>query len=283
VRTALWRVGTGLVLALAVAGCDSKSSSPTPTAPSVAPAPAPTPPPAPPPPAPEPPPPPPPPPEPPRLSSLSLSETSVPGQSSPTGTVTLTSAAPTGGAVVRLESSNVDAARVPSSVTVAAGATTATFTITTPTVSSRVNVTITASYAGVERTATLTVTLPALRASFTVTSPTRGADVCVLIEGGTELDCRLDGRGSSGAIVRWSWVLMAVERLITQKADGIFAEIDVQCRLVSGAESNTDDEGRRWVPMTISLEVMDRDGTQSSPATKRVRLYTNGNCGFSAP
>jgi hypothetical protein len=283
VRTALWRVGTGLVLALAVAGCDSKSSNPTPTAPSVAPAPAPTPPPAPPPPAPEPPPPPPPPPEPPRLSSLSLSETSVPGQASPTGTVTLTSAAPTGGAVVRLESSNVDAARIPSSVTVAAGATTATFTITTPTVSSRVNVTITASYAGVERTATLTVTLPALRASFTVTSPTRGADVCVLIEGGTALDCRLDGRGSSGAIVRWSWVLTAVERLITQKADGIFAEIDVQCRLVSGAESNTDDEGRRWVPMTISLEVMDRDGTQSPPTTRTVRLYTNGNCGFSAP
>jgi hypothetical protein len=142
---------------------------------------------------------------------------------------------------------------------------------------------ITASYAGVERTATLTVTLPTLRASFTVMSPTRGADVCVLIEGGTALDCRLDGRGSSGAIVRWSWVLTAVERLITQKADGIFDEIDVQCRLVAGGESNTDSEDRRWVPMTISLEVMDRDGAQSSPTTKTVRLYTNGNCGFSAP
>lgn len=207
----------------------------------------------------------------------------MPGQATLTGTVTLTSAAPTGGAVVRLESSNVDAARVPSSVTVQTGATTATFSITTPTVSTRANVTITASYAGVERTAALTVTLPVLRASFTVTSPTRGADVCVLIEGGTELDCRLDGRGSSGAIVRWSWVLTVVERILTQKADGIFAEIDVQCRLVASAESNTDDEGRRWVPMTISLEVMDRDGTQSSPTTKTVRLYTNGNCGFSAP
>jgi hypothetical protein len=197
--------------------------------------------------------------------------------------VTLTSAAPTGGAVVRLESSNVDGARVPSSVTVAAGATTATFTITTPTVSSRVNVTITAIYAGVERTATLTVTLPALRASFTVTSPTRGADVCVLIEGGTELDCRLDGRGSSGAIVRWSWVLTAVERIVTQRADGIFAEIDTDCRLVAGADSSTDNQGRRYVNMTISLEVMDRDGTQSSPTTKTVRLYLNANCGFSPP
>jgi hypothetical protein len=197
--------------------------------------------------------------------------------------VTLTSAAPTGGAVVRLESSNVDAARVPSSVTVAAGATTATFTITTPTVSTRVNVTITASYSGVERTATLTVTLPTLRASFTVTSPARGADACVLIAGGNQLDCRLDGRGSSGAIVRWSWVLTVVERIVTQKADGIFAEIDTQCRLVAGADSSTDNEGRRYVNMTVALEVSDRDGTQSSPTTRTVRLYTDGNCGFGAP
>ena len=278
-RSALWRVGTGLVLALAVAGCDSKSSSPTPTAPTLAPAPAPTPPPTPPAPTPEPPPPPPPPPEPPRLSSLSLSETSVPGQASPTGTVTLTSAAPTGGAVVRLESSNVDAARVPSSVTVPAGATTATFAIATPTVATRVNVTITASYAGVERTATLTVTLPTPRASFTVTSPTRGADACVLINGGRELDCRLDGRGSSGVIVRWSWVLTVVERILTQRTDGVLAEIDTECRLVAGANSSGDGD-QRYVNMTISLEVMDRDGTQSSPTTRTVRLYTNSNCGF---
>jgi hypothetical protein len=277
VRSALWRVGTGLVLALAVAGCNSKSSSPTPTAPTPAPAPAPTPPPTPPPPTPEPPP---PPPEPPRLSSLSLSETSVPGQGSPTGTVTLTTAAPTGGAVVRLESTNVDAARVPSSVTVPAGATTATFNITTATVPTRVNVTITASYAGLERTATLTVTLPTPRASFTVTSPTRGADVCVLIDAGRELDCRLDGRGSSGIIVRWSWVLTVQERIVAPRADGILAEINTDCRLVNGANSSTDSDDQKYVNMTISLEVMDRDGTQSSPTTRTVRLYTDGNCGF---
>lgn len=277
-RRALWRVGTGLVLALAVAGCDSKSSSPTPTAPTLAPAPAPTPPPAPPP-TPEPPPPPPPPPEPARLSALSLSETSVASQASPTGTVTLTNAAPTGGAVVRLESSNVDGARVPSSVTVPAGATTATFTITTPTVATRVDVTITASYAGVERTATLTVTLPAPRASFTVTSPTRGANACELINGGRQLDCRLDGRGSSGVIVKWSWVLAVVERIVTQRTDGILAEIDTQCRLVAGANSSGDGD-QRYVNMTVSLEVMDRDGTQSSPTTRTVRLFTNSNCDF---
>jgi hypothetical protein len=194
--------------------------------------------------------------------------------------VTLTNAAPTGGAVVRLESSNVDAARVPSSVTVPAGATTATFTITTATVPARVNATITASYEGLERTAILTVTLPTPRASFTVTSPTRGADVCVLIDAGRELDCRLDGRGSNGIIVRWSWVITVVERIIAQRTDGVFAEIDTDCRLVNGANPSTDSDDQKYVNMTISLEVMDRDGSQSSPTTRTIRLYTNSNCGL---
>ena len=167
-----------------------------------------------------------------------------------------------------------------SSRAAAAGATTATFTVTTPTVATRVNVTITASYAGVERTASLTVTLPTPRASFTVTSPSRGADVCELINGGRQLDCRLDGRGSSGVIVRWSWVLTVQERILTQRADGIFAEIDSDCRLVNGANSSADSDDQRYVNMTIALEVTDRDGTQSSPTTRTVRLYTNGNCGF---
>jgi hypothetical protein len=72
--------------------------------------------------------------------------------------VTLSSAAPTGGAVVSLTSSNTAAAQVPASVTVAAGATTATFTATTNSVASTTAVTITALYNSVSRTATLTVT-----------------------------------------------------------------------------------------------------------------------------
>lgn len=65
-----------------------------------------------------------------------------------------------------LSSSNA-AATVPASVTVAAGATTATFTATTGSVAAQTAVTITASAASVSRTATLTVnpassgTLPA--------------------------------------------------------------------------------------------------------------------------
>lgn len=91
------------------------------------------------------------------LSSVSLSSSSVRGGNSVTGTVRLTAAAPTGGAVVSLASSDTTVATVPSTVTVPAGATSATFTVSTRSVSSDRTVTISASYAGVTKTTTLTV------------------------------------------------------------------------------------------------------------------------------
>src|SRR2546425_4097410 len=74
------------------------------------------------------------------LSSLSLNPTSVTGGNSSTGTVTLSGAAPSGGAQVTLSSSNTVVARVPSSVTVAAGATSATFTVSTSAVTASTTV-----------------------------------------------------------------------------------------------------------------------------------------------
>ncbi len=92
----------------------------------------------------------------PTLSTVALAPTSVVGGASSTGTVTLSSAAPTGGMVVALTSSNT-AASVPANVTVAGGATTATFTTATTTVTAPRTITITAVAGGVTRTATLTV------------------------------------------------------------------------------------------------------------------------------
>ncbi len=91
------------------------------------------------------------------LSSLAVNPASVTGGNSSTGTVTLSAPAPTGGAQVALSSNNTNAARVPSSVTVAAGATSATFTVSTSVVSASTAVTISATYAGVSKTASLTV------------------------------------------------------------------------------------------------------------------------------
>ena len=97
-------------------------------------------------------------PAPPTLSALSISPTSVTGGSAnATGTATLTAAAPTGGAVVTLSSNNTTAATVPASITIPAGSTSGTFTVTSNTVTASTSVTITGSYGGATRTGTLTV------------------------------------------------------------------------------------------------------------------------------
>ena len=81
------------------------------------------------------------------LSALSLNPTSVVGGNGSTGTVTLSGAAPAGGAAVAL-SSNHAAATVPASVTVAAGATSATFAVNTSTVSANTTAAITGTLGG---------------------------------------------------------------------------------------------------------------------------------------
>ena len=90
------------------------------------------------------------------LTAVAVNPTAVNGGTNVTGTVTLGSPAPTGGVVVSLSSDNV-AAALPSSVTVAAGASTATFTVTTTAVNATTNAVITATAGAVTKTATLTV------------------------------------------------------------------------------------------------------------------------------
>ncbi|PYN90011.1 MAG: hypothetical protein DMD87_03420 [Candidatus Rokuibacteriota bacterium] len=94
------------------------------------------------------------------LSLLSLSPASVTAGNSSTGTVTLSAAAPTSGAVVTLASSETAVAMVPASVTVAAGATSATFTVSTSSQAGCASslATISATYGSVTRSAGLTVT-----------------------------------------------------------------------------------------------------------------------------
>jgi len=94
----------------------------------------------------------------PALSSLKLNPSKVVGGNPSTGTITLSGAAPASGITVQLSSSRTTVATVPSSVTVAAGATTATFTVTTNRVRSTTNTTISGTSAGVTKSAVLSVT-----------------------------------------------------------------------------------------------------------------------------
>jgi len=91
------------------------------------------------------------------LTAVNVSPATVLGGGASTGTVTLSGPAPAGGTVVSLMSSNAAAAQVPATVTVPAGATTATFAVTTSPVAADTLVTITATHNSVSRTATLTV------------------------------------------------------------------------------------------------------------------------------
>jgi hypothetical protein len=95
----------------------------------------------------------------PTVSSLTLNPTSVVGGAqSSTGTVTLSGPAPAGGAQVMLSNNN-GAASVPSSVTVPAGATSATFPVNTSIVLFTAYADISASYNGTTQTASLTILL----------------------------------------------------------------------------------------------------------------------------
>src|SRR5438477_6345822 len=93
----------------------------------------------------------------PALASMTLNPATLTGGANSTGTVTLSAAAPAGGAVVALTSNNLNAATVPTSVTVAAGATTARFTIATKTVTVGTVAIITPTYNGISKPVGLVV------------------------------------------------------------------------------------------------------------------------------
>ncbi len=93
----------------------------------------------------------------PKVTSLFLSPTTVTAGGSSAGTVTLSSAAPAGGAAVSLTAGGGTAVSVPASVQIAAGASSATFTIVSQPVNSATNATISATYGGGTATASLLV------------------------------------------------------------------------------------------------------------------------------
>jgi fibro-slime domain-containing protein/RHS repeat-associated protein len=117
------------------------------------------------------------------LSSLSISPSEVTGGAGATGTVTLAGPAPAGGLTVALASGN-PAATVPTSIQIAAGASSATFAVTTVTVASVTDVTITASLGSTTRSTVLRVRPlpPSTEPLAEILSPQDGAEVTTLTE-----------------------------------------------------------------------------------------------------
>jgi hypothetical protein len=92
---------------------------------------------------------------PPVLTGLTLKPSLVRSGSSTLGQVTLSGPAPDGGAVIALASGNPDVATVPASITVPAGATSATFPVGTQPSGTSASLPLTASFGSVTRTVTL--------------------------------------------------------------------------------------------------------------------------------
>jgi len=158
----------------------------------------------------------------PALASVTVNPDRVIGGTPSTGRVTLVSSAPAGGVVVPLVSDNTVAATVPASVTVPAGATSVTFTITTFVVPNPQSSLIIGTAGGVTTYGIITVTTEsqANRGSISlarggngggrVTSQPPGIDCTLIAGGGTIGTCgnvffpagtqiRLDARPAQGS------------------------------------------------------------------------------------
>ena len=103
-------------------------------------------------------------------SSVTWSVSPVPGGTSTTGTLSISGPAPTGGTTVSLASSSLSAL-VGSSVTIPAGAMTATFTVTTNVVSNDTSAVVSATVYGVKLKSTLSILGPKV-SSVTLASAT---------------------------------------------------------------------------------------------------------------
>jgi hypothetical protein len=110
----------------------------------------------------------------PDLQSLTINPSSVVGGSTAMGTVSLNGPAPAGGLQVQLSSGNTSVATVPASVTVLAGQTSASFSITTRPVASQTQVTIMARLGNSSRQVTLTVLPPSIQSLSISPSTVRG-------------------------------------------------------------------------------------------------------------
>ena len=106
------------------------------------------------------------------LRTVELNPSTVVGGTPSTGSVILGTPAPAGGAVVALSSSNTARVTVPASVTVPAGATSATFTANTTTVTAFTFADISASYAGTTVSSRLFLSTAANTVSALTVNPT---------------------------------------------------------------------------------------------------------------
>jgi hypothetical protein len=213
-----------------------------------------------------------------KVSSILLGLSSVVGGRSVNGTAVLTAAAPPGGAVVELSTNGP--VSVPSSITVAAGSASATFTIQTRAVDDTTPGTISGAYGGASASAVLSVTSPTVAtASFGVAGPTE-SDTCTLADNGLTLNCTFNGTSSTapGNIVAWDWSY-TIATTVTQTTSGpVLTRPAISCSFLPPPPLPA---GTTSFPLTVKLTIHDDEGHVSAQVTNpSARLLPQGACGF---
>lgn len=169
----------------------------------------------------------------PAVTSVTLSESSVVGGTPVTGTVRLESAAPSGGTTVFLSSDNTAVATVPPTVTVPAGATSATFTVQTqPTTNSQSSV-IVAEAGGGRVGAVLTVTSEFAATNGSVSLARGGSGEGRVTSSPAGIDCTFTRTSTSGTCSNAFFTAGTQVRLTARAANGsrfLGWEFEVSCR-----------------------------------------------------
>jgi len=188
---------------------------------------------------------------PPALEGLTITPSPVIAGTSPTGTVTLSGLAPAGGVAVTLSSSGYIASP-PASVTIAAGASSATFKLTTIAVGSALTSAITAKSGSSTKTANVTVT-PDLFVSLKLSSSS--------VVGGTSLTgtVTLAGPAPSGGI----WGAMTSSSSIV----GVPSKPTVPEGATTATFTITTSSVKTSTPVTITLKLLNKSWTATVTVT----------------
>jgi len=153
------------------------------------------------------------------LRSISLNPSHVFGGATSTGTATLSEAAPSGGTTVTLASDNA-AATVPASVSVPAGATSATFAVTTSSVGANTHAKVTGTVGSRSREAELEITTLSLT-SVIITPKS------------------VSGGASATGVVNLNGAAPSVGTVVTLTSNSASATVPASVTVASGATSAT--------------------------------------------
>lgn len=204
----------------------------------------------------------------PRVGAISFSAIAIRNGQSATGTVTLQSAAPTGGILVTLTNPSPSSLNVPATVLVAAGATRATFTVTGRNVPSAQSVRVVATPTFSEKSAAITVNPPAL-ASVSVPDFLRGGSTTgtVVLEAAAPTGGRVVRLSSSSTGI-------TVPDNVTISAGETSATFVVSStKQVVGAVIQASSSGGVTVSDTVSTVYI--DVTSVSSSSSQIRIGTN--------